>query len=98
MVRVGERRVEKAMTAAKLRGARDRASAALGRRVEGRKSYHETHPAMLKEARRLARKFPKTGKARSLNEISAELAALGYTASKGNQFSAEQVRRLVGRD
>jgi hypothetical protein len=40
----------------------------------------------------------KTGKARSLNEIGAELAALGYTTSKGNQFSAEQVKRLVGRD
>lgn len=40
---------------------------------------------------------PRTGKTRSLNEIGAELAALGYTAAKGKQFSAEQVKRLVGR-
>ena len=52
---------------------------------------------MVKEAKRLARKSPKTGRGRSLNEIGAELAALGYTTAKGKQFSAEQVRRLVGR-
>ncbi len=40
---------------------------------------------------------PSRRKARSLNEIGAELAALGYTTSKGRQFSAEQIRRLVGR-
>jgi hypothetical protein len=66
-------------------------------RIEGRKGYAETHPAMVKEAKRLARKSPKTGRGRSLNEIGAELAALGYTTAKGKQFSAEQVRRLVGR-
>ncbi len=71
----------------KLRGARDRKSAAAGRRIEGRKGYAETHPEMVKEARRPARKSPKTGRVRSLNEIGAELAALGYTTSKGNQFS-----------
>ena len=40
---------------------------------------------------------PRTGKTRSLNENSAELAALGYTTAKGKQFSAEQTKRLVGR-
>ena len=53
---------------------------------------------LLLAVRRLARKSSKKGKARSLNEIGAELAALGYTTSKGSQFSAEQVKRLVGRD
>ena len=81
-----------------MRGARDRKSAVAGRRIEGGKRYAETHPEMVKEAWRLARKSPKTGQARSLNEIGAEPAALGYTTSKGNQFSAEQVKRLVGRD
>ncbi len=89
--------LEKTRLVKKLRGARDRKSAAAGRRIEGRKGYAETHPAMVKEAKRLARKSPKTGRGRSLNEIGAELAALGYTTAKGKQFSAEQVRRLVGR-
>lgn len=87
---------EKAMTVAKLKAARDRRSAALGRRIEGRKSYAETHPELVREARRLARKSPKTGKARSLRRISAELHALGYSTARGQAFSASQVQRLLG--
>jgi DNA invertase Pin-like site-specific DNA recombinase len=87
---------EKANLVAKLRGARDRASAAAGKRVEGRKGYGETNPLLVREARRLARKSPKTGKARSLREIAAELASLGHVTSKGLPFSASQVQRLLG--
>lgn len=87
--------LEKAMTVAKLRGARDRASAAAGRRIEGRKGYAETHPELVKQARRLARKNPKTGETRSLREIADELAALGFTTSKGTTFDAKQVQRLL---
>jgi DNA invertase Pin-like site-specific DNA recombinase len=60
---------EKANLVAKLKGARDRASAAAGRRIEGRKGYAETSPELVREAKRLARKSPRTGKARSLREI-----------------------------
>lgn len=86
---------EKANLVAKLRGARDRASAAAGRRVEGRKGYAETNPEVLREARRLARKSPKTGEARSLREIAAELARLGFTTRSGTTYSAGQVQRLL---
>lgn len=87
---------EKANLVAKLRGARDRASAAAGKRIEGRKGYAETHPEMVKAAKRLARKSPKTGKARSLREIAAELAKLGHMTTEGNVFSAGQIQRLLG--
>jgi DNA invertase Pin-like site-specific DNA recombinase len=86
---------EKANLVAKLKGARDRASTTAGRRIEGRKGYDQTHPELVKEAKRLARKNPKTGKTRSLREIAAELAKLGHTTAAGKKFSASQVQRLV---
>lgn len=87
---------EKANLVGKLKGARDRASLAKGHRIEGRKGYAETNPELVREAKRLARKSPKTGKARSLREISAELAELGFMTSAGKPFSADQVQRLIG--
>lgn len=86
---------EKANLVAKLRGARDRRSAAAGRRIEGRKGYDETNPTLVRDAKRLARKSPRTGQARSLREISAELAKLGHVTGQGRPFSASQVARLV---
>jgi DNA invertase Pin-like site-specific DNA recombinase len=88
---------EKANLVAKLKGARDRASAAAGRRIEGRKGYTETNPELVREAKRLARKSPRTGRARSLREIAAELAQLGHVTVTGKPFSAAQVQRLIGR-
>jgi DNA invertase Pin-like site-specific DNA recombinase len=86
---------EKANLVAKLKGARDRASNAAGIRIEGRKGYGETNPELVRQAKRLARKNPKTGKARSLREIAAELAVLGFTTATGKEFSASQVQRLI---
>jgi DNA invertase Pin-like site-specific DNA recombinase len=86
---------EKARLVAKLKGARDRKSAQLGQRVEGRKSYAETNPELVREAKRLARKSPKTGKARSLREIAEELERLGFVNGKGERFAAAQVARLI---
>jgi DNA invertase Pin-like site-specific DNA recombinase len=86
---------EKANLVAKLRGARDRMSAAKGRRIEGRKGYSETSPELIREARRLARRSPKTGKARSLRAIAADLARAGFTTAAGKAFSASQVQRLL---
>ena len=80
---------------AKLRGARERKSAELGRRIEGRKGYAEINPELVREAKRLARKSPKTGEKRSLREIAAALASLGFVNGKGRTFSAMQVKRLV---
>ena len=87
---------EKANLVAKLNGARDRLSATQGRRIEGRKGYAETSPELIREARRLARRSPKTGKARSLRAIAAELAKAGFTTAAAKAFSASQVQRLLG--
>jgi DNA invertase Pin-like site-specific DNA recombinase len=87
---------EKANLVAKLRGARDRASAAQGgKRIEGRKGYVATNPELVALARRLARKSPRTGKARTLRDIAGSLAEAGYVTSTGKLFSAGQVQRLL---
>ncbi|TGP59547.1 recombinase family protein [Mesorhizobium sp. M2D.F.Ca.ET.225.01.1.1] len=86
---------EKAQLVAKLRGARDRASKAAGRRVEGNHGYRVSSPDLIREAKRLARKSPKTGSRRSLREIAAELAKLGHVTASGQPFSASQVQRLI---
>jgi hypothetical protein len=51
---------------------------------------------MPREAKRLARRSPKTGARRSLREIAAELERLGYVNGKGQHFAAQQVARLLG--
>jgi DNA invertase Pin-like site-specific DNA recombinase len=85
---------EKASLVAKLRAARERKRIATGK-CEGQKGFAETNPELVREAKRLARKSPKTGKARSLREIAAGLATLGFTTATGREFTAEQVKRLV---
>lgn len=88
---------DKAMTVAKLKAARDRKSAELGKRIEGRKGYADTNPEIVTLAKKLARKNPRTGKARTLRDIAEELAKQGYVTAEGNAFSAGQVQRLLGR-
>src|SRR5215204_3965792 len=58
---------DKAMTVAKLRGARAR-KRATGVKVEGRKSHAELRPKVVAEAKRLRRKRPKGGQ-RSYRQI-----------------------------
>jgi hypothetical protein len=67
---------DKAMTVAKLRGARDRKRKTHGK-CEGRNSLAEMHPAVVREAKRLGRASPKSGERRSLRKIAAELAKIG---------------------
>ena len=86
---------EKARLVLKLKGARDRASERLGRRVEGRKGHRETRPGLAREVKRLARRNPKTGETRSLRGIADELARLGHATAAGKPFSASQVQRLL---
>src|ERR1700716_2830265 len=70
---------EKAGLVAKLRHARERKRAAVGR-CEGRSPV----PAnVISEASRLARKSPKTGQRRSLRAIALELARLGHVGPSG---------------
>ena len=84
---------EKAQVVAKLRVARDRKSKQAGRRIEGRKPVPD---AVKKDARRLARKSPKTGKRRSLRQISAALAEAGHLGPSGKPYGAESVKRMIG--
>jgi hypothetical protein len=86
--------LEKARVVEKLRHARERIRAT-GAKCEGRKSLTERDPAILQQARRLARKSPRTGKARSLRQIAAELAALGYVTKAGKPLSASAVKKLA---
>jgi DNA invertase Pin-like site-specific DNA recombinase len=82
---------EKASLVAKLRGARDRMRADTGR-CEGRKPV----PAeVVAEARRLARKNPKTGQTRSLREIAEELAAKGMMGPSGKPYFPASVSAML---
>ncbi len=86
---------EKANLVAKLRGARDRKSDINGHRIEGRKPYTETNPELVHLAKKLHRRSPKTGKRRTLNDISLKLAEYGFLNGHSKPFHSEQVRRLV---
>jgi DNA invertase Pin-like site-specific DNA recombinase len=94
---------EKAILVAKLRGARDR-KRRTGVKVEGRKSIAEQTMeadgrdghATVERARSLARARPKGGK-RSLREISAELAAEGFTTKGGKPYAATAVKLMLAR-
>jgi DNA invertase Pin-like site-specific DNA recombinase len=84
---------EKARLVAKLRVARERKRAASGK-CEGRKSWAEINPDLVREAKRLRRRSPK-GHQRSLRNIAAELAKLGYVNERGKLFSAASIAALV---
>jgi len=83
---------EKASLVEKLRKARERKRAETGR-CEGRRPVPD---AVVKEARRLARKSPKTGKRRSLRAIAAELAGLGHRGPSGRAYGPQSVKQMLG--
>lgn len=83
---------EKAQLVAKLRGARDRASAAAGRRIEGRKGYAETNPELVAAVKAMTSRRKRRP---SLRAIAANLAAAGHVTTTGKPFSAAQVQRLI---
>ncbi len=85
---------EKAQVVSKLKAARDRKREAAGK-CEGRKSYQELDPVLVREAKRLRRRSPATGKRRSLRQISQELFDMGYSTAAGTPFGAGQIQRLV---
>ena len=82
---------DKAMTVAKLRGARERKRRKTGGKVEGRKTYAEKNPVMVDLARKLGEQRPRL----SLRQISAELAVSGYTTPKGSNYSASAVQSML---
>ena len=64
-------------------------------KCEGRKSIGELHPEIVREAKRLRRKNPKTGKRLSYRKIAEQLAQKGYRTTRGNVYSATMVQRLI---
>jgi DNA invertase Pin-like site-specific DNA recombinase len=96
---------DKAMTVAKLKGARDRKRTALTRaakddrtirvKVEGRKSHIELRPDVVAMAKRLHRASPKTGKRRSLREIAKELARANHKNKRGEPYAAQSIKNML---
>ncbi|MBL4741045.1 MAG: recombinase family protein [Sneathiella sp.] len=82
---------EKASLVEKLRKARERKRIETGR-CEGRKPVPDV---VVKEAKRLYRKNPRTGKRRSLRTIAKELAELGHLSVSGKPYGAESVKQMV---
>ena len=81
---------QKATTVLQLGQARDR-KRATGVKVEGRKSYAESDPDLVRMARKLrGRKHPK-----SLRTVAKLLEEAGYTTSKGTRYTAAAVRDML---
>jgi DNA invertase Pin-like site-specific DNA recombinase len=95
---------DKAMTVAKLRGARDRVRREQGKcegrrtRLERLKDQPEAAQRLLEAAtlaKQLRRASPKTGKRRSFQQISEALKAAGYLNESGRKYHPESVKRLI---
>src|SRR6266702_5926104 len=84
---------EKTRLVTKLRGARERIREAAGK-CEGRKSYAERDPELVRAAKRLHRRAPK-GHRRSLREIAQDGMAIGYANKRGAPYSASCVKSMV---
>lgn len=78
----------------RLKVARDRKSAEQGHRIEGRKPVPDD---VVKMAKRLHRKSPKTGKRRSLRQIADELAEAGHKAATGKPYNPNSVKKMLER-
>jgi DNA invertase Pin-like site-specific DNA recombinase len=91
---------DKTMTVAKLRGARDRIRKERGK-CEGRKSFAELDAENKTDivglAKRLRRASPKTGKRRSLRQISVELAAAGHLNERSQPFNPKSIKSMLER-
>jgi DNA invertase Pin-like site-specific DNA recombinase len=89
---------DKAMTVAKLRGARERKRRKTGNKVEGRKAWAERAlkdaraALIVAEAKRLRGTSLRPD--RSLREIAVELAKLGYLNERGKVFSPPSVASI----
>lgn len=90
---------DKAMTVAKLRGARERKRRKKGGKVEGRKSWVERSSEDSDEGRKIAAMIASATRLAddglSLREIAAELDKLGYRNERGSTFSPSSVRSIL---
>ena len=85
---------DKSSLVLKLKHGRDAKRKKYGK-CEGRKSIGELHPEIVREAKRLRRKSPKTGKRLSYRKIAEQLAQKGYLTTRGNVYSATMIQRLI---
>jgi len=86
--------LEKRKLVKRLKAGRDLRSQALGRRVEGKARQYSDD--LLTQARTLY-KANRKGQRRTLREIAAELAKLGYTATNGTEYNPNSVRQMLER-
>ncbi len=86
---------EKNTLVARLRKARDRKSAALGRRIEGNPNWKDQGPppAVVKAAKGIAARDREL----SLRKVAARLAARGFLGPKGKPYGAQSVALMLGR-
>lgn len=80
---------EKATLVHKLRGARDRKSAALGRRIEGNPNWIPVPQAVV-DAARVAKK-----RRMPLRVIAAELATKGFLSRSGKPYGPQSIKRML---
>jgi DNA invertase Pin-like site-specific DNA recombinase len=80
--------LDKAMTVAKLRGARQR-KRATGAKVEGRKSYGEAAPAAVARAKALR------AEGLTLRQVADRLASEGYQTHVGTTYQFTAVGRMI---
>jgi DNA invertase Pin-like site-specific DNA recombinase len=83
---------DKAMTVAKLKGARDRKRRISGK-CEGRKSYAERDPELVDMARWLHHNADR--RPYSLRQVAAELAGYGYVTPSSRHYSASAVASML---
>jgi DNA invertase Pin-like site-specific DNA recombinase len=86
---------DKAMTVAKLKGARDRVRRQRGK-CEGRKSYAEREGGQELIAAARALHTNPNGRAPSLRTVSAALARRGFLTPSGKHYSASAVASMLG--
>ena len=94
---------DKAMTVAKLRGARERmrktgrARTLDGKRgkCEGRKALHETAPKAVLMAKRLRRASPLNGDRMSLQRIAEHLAEAGHVNEHGKTYNPKSILAML---
>jgi DNA invertase Pin-like site-specific DNA recombinase len=77
----------------KLKKARERKKAETGR-CEGRPPVPSE---VVREAKRLRRRNPKTGKQKSFRKVANELAKSGFFAASGKPYGAESIKRMINR-
>jgi DNA invertase Pin-like site-specific DNA recombinase len=84
---------EKARLVGKLRAARDRKSAAAGKRIEGQKGFAGHRPEIYSELSIIHAANPDA----PMRVLSDRLAAAGYLTSTGKTFAPNQIARLLSR-